>query len=187
MSDIDKRIEEIVREKGPITLVNICKELDLDIAINSIRISLNRLVKEGQISKLEAKNSGNIYYYAPRGVTFSDVSNMHKEIAKETVEVKDTYEELEKKYEKINKSVNGIYANIISIISIVVGIFALITVNANIVFKLTEGNMENVFIFIIAINIFVVICIIALLLMVRFVIIEPLLNGTKKDKKSQKA
>ena len=102
MSDIDKRIEEIVREKGPITLVNICKELDLDIAISSIRISLNRLVEEGQISKLEAKNSGNIYYYAPRGATFSDVSNMHKEIAKETVEVKDTYEELEKKYEKIN-------------------------------------------------------------------------------------
>ncbi len=187
MSDIDKRIEEIVREKGPITLVNICKELDLDIAISSIRISLNRLVEEGQISKLEAKNSGNIYYYAPRGATFSDVSNMHKEIAKETVEVKDTYEELEKKYEKINKSVNGIYANIISIISIFVGIFALITVNANIVFKLTEENMENVFIGIIAINIFVVICIIALLLMVRFVIIEPLLNGTKKNKKSQKA
>lgn len=187
MSDIDKRIEEIVREKGPITLVNICKELDLDIAISSIRVSLNRLVEEGQISKLEAKNSGNIYYYAPRGATFSDVSNMHKEIAKETVEVKDTYEELEKKYEKINKSVNGIYANIISIISIFVGIFALITVNANIVFKLTEENMENVFIGIIAINIFVVICIIALLLMVRFVIIEPLLNGTKKNKKSQKA
>lgn len=187
MSDIDKRIEEIVREKGPITLVNICKELDLDIAISSIRISLNCLVEEGQISKLEAKNSGNIYYYAPRGATFSDVSNMHKEIAKETVEVKDTYEELEKKYEKINKSVNGIYANIISIISIFVGIFALITVNANIVFKLTEENMENVFIGIIAINIFVVICIIALLLMVRFVIIEPLLNGTKKNKKSQKA
>lgn len=109
---------------------------------------------------------------------------MHKEIAKETVEVKDTYEELEKKYEKINKNVNGIYANIISIISIFVAIFALITVNANIAFKLTEENMANVFKSIITINIFVVICIIVLLLIVRFVIIEPLLNGTKKDKKS---
>lgn len=184
MSDIDKRIEEIVREKGPITLVNICKESDLDIAINSIRISLNRLVEEGQISKLEAKNSGNIYYYVEKKSTHKDLSNMHKEIAKETVEVKDTYEELEKKYEKINKNVNGIYANIISIISIFVAIFALITVNANIAFKLTEENMANVFKGIITINIFVVICIIVLLLMVRFVIIESLLNGTKKDKKS---
>lgn len=184
MSDIDKRIEEIVREKGPITFVNIGKELDLDIAIASIGISLNRLVAEGRISKLEAKNSGNIYYYVQRAATFNDVSNMHKEIAKETVEVKDTYEELEKKYEKINKNVNGIYANIISIISIFVAIFALITVNANIAFKLTEENMANVFKGIITINIFVVICIIVLLFMVRFVIIEPLLNGTKKDKKS---
>ena len=41
MSDIDKRIEEIVREKGPITFVNIGKELDLDIAIASIFESLS--------------------------------------------------------------------------------------------------------------------------------------------------
>ena len=62
----------------------------------------------------------------------------------------------------------------ISIISVFVAIFALITVNANISFKLTTYNMNEVFWGIIVVNIFVMLCIIALLLAVRLLIINKL-------------
>ena len=110
---------------------------------------------------------------------------MHSEIAKETVNVKDAYEDLKEKYDEVNKNVNGLYANIISVISVFVAIFALITVNANITFELTTKNMYDVFWGIVKINIFVVICIIVLLGATRILIINPLLgkNRKKKDKR----
>lgn len=96
------------------------------------------------------------------------------------VNAKDNYEDLTVKIEGIDKNVNGIYVNIISMMAIFVAIFALITVNANIVFTLTEENATKVLVGIIAINIFVVMCIIALLVGVRLIIIKPLLDKKQR-------
>lgn len=63
-----------------------------------------------------------------------------------------------------------------------VAIFALITVNANITFELTQQNMCNVFWGIIVVNVFVVICIVILLGATRILIINPLLGKSKKKK-----
>ncbi|MDE7177075.1 MAG: hypothetical protein K2O59_04605 [Lachnospiraceae bacterium] len=95
-------------------------------------------------------------------------------------ELTDNYKDLTVKIEGIDKNVNGIYVNIISMMAIFVAIFALITVNANIVFTLTEENAKNVFDGIIAINIFVVICILVLLIGVRLFIINPLLKKKQR-------
>lgn len=89
---------------------------------------------------------------------------------------------MEEKYDEVSKNVNGLYANIISIISVFVAIFALITVNANITFKLTQENVYDVFWGIIEVNIFVVICIVILLVVTRVLIINPLLGKNKKKK-----
>lgn len=79
--------------------------------------------------------------------------------------------------EQVNSAVKDIkklYADLIGIVSIFVAIFALITVNANIAFKLTTTNMNEIFWGIIVMNVFVVLCIIALLGAVRKLIIDKL-------------
>lgn len=111
-----------------------------------------------------------------------DVSDMRKVVTEETINVKDTYNDLTEKYEKVSKNVNGLYANIISIIAVFVAIFALITVNANITFDLTTQNTYDVFWGIVKINVFVVICIIAMLGATRILIINPLIKEKKKKK-----
>lgn len=78
---------------------------------------------------------------------------------------------------QVNSAVQDLkklYADLIGIISIFVAIFALITVNANIAFKLTTTNMNEIFWGIIFMNVFVVICILALLGGVRILIINKL-------------
>lgn len=93
-------------------------------------------------------------------------------------------EDLAKQQEVVKKQVNSavrdikkLYADLIGIVSIFVAIFALITVNANIAFKLTTSNMKGIFSGIVFMNVFVVICIIILLVSVRVLIIN---NLTKK-------
>lgn len=140
---------------------------------------MNKLCEEGKIDKVQA-SSGRMYYMLNRKTTYEDLSNIHVEIAKDTIDAKDSYEDLIHEMALISENVNGIYANIISIISVFVAIFALITVNANIAFELTKDNMCDVFWGIIAVNIIVVVCIIALLVATRLIIVNPLIKGKKK-------
>ena len=131
---------------------------------------------------VKTKNGEKTYYSIEEDTTVNDWENIRKVVKEETVNAKDTYDDLEEKYDEISKNVNGLYANIISIISVFVAIFALITVNANITFKLTQENMYDVFWGIIEVNIFVVICIVILLVVTRVLIINPLLGKNKKKK-----
>ena len=57
---------------------------------------------------------------------------------------------------------------------IFVAVFAFIAVNSNITFELTQSNQSNIFWGIVVINIFVAVCIIALLFTLKFFIIRPL-------------
>lgn len=155
----------------------------LGYSLTSVKTALMKLVDEQKVFKIETTR--NIYYSIVKKATWEDVSNMHNEIVRETVMTKDSYADLREDIEKIGNNVNGIYANIISIMAVFVAVFALITVNANITFKLTQNNMCHVFWGIVVINIVVVICIIALLLGVRIIIINPLL-GKIKDKKEKR-
>lgn len=173
-----EEIEELLNENGPLTQKQIADTLN--ISVMSCRSHLQKLVDEGKVTQVSSQNNRRTYYFINKTATYKDVENMHSEIAKETVNVKDAYEDLKEKYDEVNKNVNGLYANIISIISVFVAIFALITVNANITFKLTQKNMYDVFWGIIEVNIFVVICIVILLVVTRVLIINPLLGKSRK-------
>lgn len=81
---------------------------------------------------------------------------------------------VEKQVKSAVMDIKKLYADLIGIVSIFVAIFALITVNANIAFKLTTANMNEIFWEIIVMNVFVVLCIIALLGAVRKLIIDKL-------------
>ena len=177
--NIENEILDLLDEKAPMSMHQIAEELGI---MNSMCVrNLAELVKKGKIVKLQANSSGKAYYLLDKKATFEDISNMHIEVARETVNAKDNYEDLEEKIEKVASNVNSMYANIISIMSIFVCIFALITVNANITLKLTQENMNNVFCGIITMNVFVVICIVSLLIGIRAIIINPLIKK-KKDK-----
>lgn len=179
MSSITEQIEDLLKESGPLTQKQIAETLNITVGL--CVISIKKLVDEGKVTQVSS-HSKRMYYFINKEATYKDLSNMHNEIAKETVNAKDTYENLKEKYEEVNKNVNGLYANIISIIAVFVAIFALITVNANITFNLTTQNMYDVFWGIVKINVFVVICIIAMLGATRILIINPLLGKSKKKK-----
>lgn len=172
-----KAILKILEEKAPTTGKEIAEEA-------SIRYStcvnlLSDLCDEGKVVRIKS-TSGKVYYLLNKQATVRDVSNMHIEIAKDTIEAKDSYEGLSNEIASMRENVNGLYANLISIISVFVAIFALITVNANIAFTLTKENMCGIFSGIIVVNIFVVVCIIALLIATRLIIINPIIKGKKK-------
>lgn len=86
---------------------------------------------------------------------------------------------VEQKLDNLENKINSIYLNIISLMSIFVSVFALIVVNANISFELTQENIKNTFKGIIILNVFVIICIIALLIGTRLIIMSPILPRKK--------
>lgn len=181
--NLEEKILQFLQEaKEPKSYDEIAQALEYSLA--SVRVSLTKLADEQKVKKIETTR--NTYYSIDKKATWDDVSNMHNEIAEETVRTKDNYVDLRENIEKIDSNVNCIYANIISIMAIFVAIFALITVNANIAFKLTQENMCYVFLGVILVNIFVVICIIILLVGIRLIIINPLLGKRKGNKKKQK-
>ena len=180
--DSESEIFALLNEKAPLSITQIAEELKITRSVCMHR--LKALLESGKIVQMRASNSGKSYYIVNKQATVADIGNMHIEIAKETVEAKDAYGELVDKVEKIDSNVNGIYANIISIMSIFVCIFALITVNANISFELTQENMQNVFKGIVVVNISVVVCIVALLVGVKLILIKPL-EAKRKNKLSE--
>ncbi|HIW82639.1 MAG TPA: winged helix-turn-helix domain-containing protein [Candidatus Acetatifactor stercoripullorum] len=182
--DIENEILDILEEKGPLTTRQIVEQLN--IAQSTCEMRLRKFVEEGKLLRISAKNSGKIYFALSKGgFTAEEYDNLRDVIVKDTVDTKDAYEVLSEKIARIDDNVNGLFANMISIISILVAIFALITVNANIAFELTQENLQGVFVGIIAINVFVVICIVVLLICVKLIIINPML-GKKRKKKSKR-
>ena len=102
------------------------------------------------------------------------ISEKQDELSGKQDDLIETQDEVKEQVESAIKDIRKLYADLIGIVSIFVAIFALITVNANIAFKLTTTNMNEIFWGIIVMNVFVVLCIIALLGAVRKLIIDKL-------------
>ncbi|MGO5071763.1 winged helix-turn-helix transcriptional regulator [Roseburia faecis] len=177
MKNTEEKILDLLDKKSPMPFREIAKEAGISYA--TCARELAKLCQEDKTVEIQGQ-SGRLYYIPNRKATYEDISNMHIEMAKDTVDAKDSYEVLSNDMAKMKENINGLYANLISIIAVFVAIFALITVNANIAFKLTKENMCGVFSGIIAVNIFVVVCIIALLIATRLIIINPIIKGKKK-------
>lgn len=178
MKSTEEKILDLLNEKSPMQLKEIANVAGITNAACA-RV-LAKLCQEDKIVEIQGSASRRMYYIPNRKATYKDISNMHIEIAKDTVDAKDSYEDLSNDMAKMKENVNGLYANLISIIAVFVAIFALITVNANIAFTLTKENMCGIFSGIIVVNIFVVVCIIALLIATRLIIINPIIKGKKK-------
>lgn len=184
----DRIIDFLENSPSPMTLESISDEFL--ITQSRAKRSLDELRAGGKIIEYipQNKNSGRKYYTVKvekiGNIAETVANDIEKAVVQETVNVRDDYKDLSEKIEIIDKNVNGIYANIISIMSIFVAIFALITVNANIAFELTQQNLYDVFWGIVKINVFVVICITVLLLAVRIIIINPLIGKKRgRDKR----
>lgn len=191
--NINKKILDCLENsKTPLTLDSISEHFDY--SLYRTERALDELIMGGLVVKIFPQNSSiaKRAYYTNAKSKIKEMAyenkdrkegehtktniDMHSEIAQEVVNAQDYYTDLKEKIDYIDKNVNGLYANIISIISIFVAIFALITVNANIAFTLTEKNMCGVFRGIVVINLFVVICILVLLIGVKLIIINPLIR-----------
>lgn len=127
----------------------------------------------------------NLYIYRIQ----NEISKKQKELSKQQKLISKKQKELSKKHSEVTnqvastiKDIRKLYADLIGIISIFVAIFALITVNANISFKLTTYNMNEIFKGIIIINLVVVGCIVVLLGAVRLLIINNLTKTNPKQK-----
>ncbi len=196
----DRILEYLDFTQSPMTLDSISEYFNL--SRNRAERALDELIMGGLVLKIFPQNS-NIdkrAYYTNAKCKIKEIAidenkgeeadkhtesnmDMHIEIAQEVINAKDNYTDLKGKIDHIDKNVNGLYANIISIISVFVAIFALITVNANIAFTLTEQNMDGVFTGIVVINLFVVICILILLIGVKLIIINPLIRKKHDTKR----
>lgn len=181
--DLQRKIDDIcqflVEQKRPIAFRDIAEYGNLS-QVSTANI-LQKLESEHKVSKTKTDRS--MYYMANISMEAEDLDNLHTIIQLDTVQAKDDYEIIAEKMEKVEKNVNLLYANIISIIAIFVAIFSLITVNANIAFKVTEENLNGVFQGIIFLNAFVVVCIVILIMAVRIVLINPLIEKKKKRRK----
>lgn len=180
----DQIIDFLKEASSPMTLDSIAE--NFDVSQYRATRSLDELMSGGKIIEIipENKPNGRKYYTVekekPEDTIHTTYSKAEKTIVQETVNIKDNYKDLDEKIEQINKNVNGLYANIIAIMSVFVCIFALITVNANITFQLTQENMQRIFVGIVVVNILIVACIIALLVGIRVILINPLIGKGKK-------
>lgn len=105
-----------------------------------------------------------------------------KEILELQKQIQEKHDALDSTVKSTRKDLGELYANILTIMGIFVAVFAFIAVNSNITFQLTQENQVDVFWGIVKINIFVAVCIIALVISLKLFVIKPLL-GNKKDGK----
>lgn len=120
----------------------------------------------------------NLYIYKIK----DEISEKQNELSKQQKSILEKQDEVTDQVASTIKDIRKLYADLIGIISIFVAIFALITVNANISFKLTTYNMNEIFKGIIIINLVVVVCIVVLLGAVRLLIINNLTKTNPKPK-----
>lgn len=146
----------------------------------AVIVSLEKLINSGII---ETVKSGTAVYFQ---MSSSGKSIQEKNLDKRFVELDEALNEKIIKHaqriERIEKETEHIYANMISIMGVFVAIFALIVINANAVAGTIsqEKNICNALLKLIVLNLPVVICIIVLLVGIRFIILRDFKRGDHK-------
>lgn len=103
MENKSEKILKILEEKAPTTGKEIAKEASIPYS-TCVRL-LSNLCDEEKVAKIYS-SSGRIYYLLNKQATIRDVSNMHIEIAKDTIEAKDSYEGLSNEIASMRENVN---------------------------------------------------------------------------------
>lgn len=175
-------LDYLEKAPSPLTIGTISR--DLGRTKTTTQIAIDEIMQSGKIKEIVPDGNSGEKYYVIRNINFTkcigeeekDESMKNDEpvindIEQKLVNALDKYDNLTKQIDNSQEQLKSIYANIISLMSIFVSIFALITINSNIIFKITQENLDNVFWGIIRVNIFVVCCILALLIGVRYIIL----------------
>ena len=84
MKSAEERILDLLNEKAPMTIRKIAEETSMSHS-TCARV-LAKLCEEDKIVKIQGSSSGRAYYLMNREATVADVSNMHIEIAKDTID-----------------------------------------------------------------------------------------------------
>ena len=171
----EKKIVETLEKGTALSLGELQRQsgMPMRVVINTVRS-----LQDKGIVKLQGTQNGAYYFLAK--MTYGQLQT-GEVFSNAVINAKATNEMLEKKVEQVRGEIKSLYANITSLMGIFVSIFALIVVNANITFSLTSENMREVFWGIIVMNVVVVVCILALLIGIRFILVGKLLK--KNDNK----
>lgn len=177
--DILENVTEAVRLfNAPVSMRQIAEETKYSLVTTSR--ALEKLVSQGI---LEMVGSGNTKYYQIRTAKKSQ-----EEIDLETrfVELSEALDEKiarhDRRIERVEKETEHLYTNMISIMSVFVAIFALIVINANAIAGTISEDAKicDALLKLAVLNIPVVLCIIALLVGVRFIILRDFKRGDHK-------
>ena len=177
--DTLEKVTEVVRLFYRPASVNEISEA-ANLSRQSVLSALNTLVKDGTLEKVQ---SGMTVYFQTSSAGKSDAE---KNLEKRFVELDEALNEKivkhNRRIERIEKETEHIYANMISIMGVFVAIFALIVINANAIAGTISADTKicDALLKLAILNIPVVICIIALLIGVRFIILKDFKRGDHK-------
>lgn len=159
-------LDLLIKENQPLTM----EEIRDKVKIYSMQ-AISRALRELQGSDLIKSIRGRdvtyyLYYNSEKNKDIPKVENL---INDEIVKIKDLFSELQKQINKADSKINNIYASIITIMGVFVAIFSLISVNARVVFDLTQNNIYDVIWSVFAVNVVTVVSIIILLIGVHLI------------------
>lgn len=162
----------------------------LGITKNAIAVALRRLESEGLITRVG--NSKTREYYIPvkslKEIDPTNLEQIDKEINDLTADAKDQYanikektNDLEIRMKEFDGKMNSFYVNIISIMAVFVAIFSLININIKIVADVATTISWGVLATCAIISVSAIILIWIMLLILKKLIINPLMDGGTSD------
>lgn len=201
----EEKVLELIECKGRITIKEISEELGIGI-ITANRIVYGLMAKgeirevstsRGKSYALSLKNSkvlkndvnpeidGNMGGNKGKDTEDSRESNIYK-IEDSIYKAEDNAHNVEEEIDRVKEQVGRIYVDLISLMSIFVAVFSLISVNSNIVMKITEENIHNVILTTAIVNISVCACLCLFVLLIRLIVFIPIKEKKIKEKKKRK-
>ena len=178
-NELLNRVEDAINQfEHPVSTNDISFSLDLSKA--TILNALKELVNQGRI-EIIYEGTGR-YYQILKGQKEDGISKLDERFAQLDDALTEKNKKTVERIEQAEKEISNIYANMISIMGVFVSIFSLIIINANagsdIVSK--AASMKEAIINLLILNLPVTICIIVLLLGIRWIILRDFRRGARK-------
>lgn len=178
-SDVLEKVSEVVRlYDRPVSANDIAQASNLS-HVTTLN-ALKALVSQGTIDLLSTENQRYFQYHQPE--KSKEEENLEVKFAQLDEALNEKNEELDERINQVEKETAHIYANLISIMGVFVAIFTLIIINANAIAGTIsqDEKIGGILLKLIVLNLPVAICIIALLLGIRFIILRDFKRGDRK-------
>lgn len=199
-------IDTLRKANRPMSLVELSKYMCIPMSlINRILIELDN---EGVIETLTGSENDDQYerkirYFSlvkdvklTHDTSIDDFVNKYVSLSKEMNQQYVNFAEdishktcdIENKVSALELQTKNIYANLISIMGIFVALFSLIIINTEAISKFIppNGQLHDIFLKLVILNIPIVLSIIILMLCIRYIILKPLFKNEKKNSAKNK-